>query len=114
MGSKWRKAKLALGLNTCLYVPQTSEDSSPSNDVAPARFSDVVSPSSMLSPTGHAAACQPTTPTPSSSGLRLSKNGAKSSKVCTFPSKRLLVEIFNVYKLSVAPFHLFFGMLMLV
>ncbi|XP_015874446.2 E3 ubiquitin-protein ligase WAV3 isoform X1 [Ziziphus jujuba] len=81
MASKWRKAKLALGLNTCLYVPQTSEDSSPSNDVAAGRFSDVASTSPMLSPTGLAADCRlPTTPTPSSSGLRLPKSGSKSSK----------------------------------
>ncbi|KAF3454978.1 hypothetical protein FNV43_RR05426 [Rhamnella rubrinervis] len=80
MGSKWRKAKLALGLNTCLYVPQTSEDLPASNDVAAGRFSDVVSSSSMLSPTGHAADYQPTTPTPSSSGLLLPKTRIKSSK----------------------------------
>lgn len=71
MGSKWRKAKLALGLNMCLYVPQTVEqDSSPS----PSRFSDAVS----LSPA--AALSRGSTPTPSSSGLRLSKSGPKSSK----------------------------------
>ncbi|GMG99412.1 hypothetical protein Nepgr_001252 [Nepenthes gracilis] len=29
MGSKWRKAKLALGLNLCYYVPRTVEDDSP-------------------------------------------------------------------------------------
>ncbi|XP_008226012.1 PREDICTED: uncharacterized protein LOC103325597 [Prunus mume] len=84
MGSKWRKAKLALGLNTCLYVPQTretGEESSPSsNDVAASRFSDAVSSSSMISPTGLGSDCRPTTPTPSSSGLRLPKTGTKSSK----------------------------------
>ncbi|KAL6276140.1 hypothetical protein ACE6H2_019741 [Prunus campanulata] len=84
MGSKWRKAKLALGLNTCLYVPQTKEageESSPSsNDVVASRFSDAVSSSSMISPTGLGSDCRPTTPTPSSSGLRLPKTGTKSSK----------------------------------
>ncbi|XP_004309648.1 PREDICTED: uncharacterized protein LOC101292860 isoform X1 [Fragaria vesca subsp. vesca] len=79
MGSKWRKAKLALGLNTCLYVPQTAEESSsPSpNRVVASRHSDAVSSSSLLSPTGVVSERRPTTPTPSSSGL---KTGTKSSK----------------------------------
>nr|XP_043633910.1 E3 ubiquitin-protein ligase WAV3 [Erigeron canadensis] len=59
--SKWRKMKLALGLNTCLYLPKTDGD-----DESPPRTSDV-------SPR------MPTTPTPSSSGLQLSKYGHKSS-----------------------------------
>uniref|UniRef100_A0A2N9FX00 Anaphase-promoting complex subunit 11 n=1 Tax=Fagus sylvatica TaxID=28930 RepID=A0A2N9FX00_FAGSY len=71
MGSKWRKVKLALGMNTCLYVPQTLDDSSSSIP----RLSDAVSPS-----TGHSSDRPPTTPTPSSSGLRLSLTGSKSSK----------------------------------
>ncbi len=75
MGSKWRKVKLALGMNTCLYVPQTLDDSSSSIP----RLSDAVSPS-----TGHSSDRPPTTPTPSSSGLRLSLTGSKSSKVCIF------------------------------
>lgn len=75
MGSKWRKVKLALGVNTCLFVPQTLEDSSSST----ARLSDSVSLS-----TGHGSNRRPTTPTPSSSGLRLSFTGSKSSskKTC--------------------------------
>lgn len=75
MGSKWRKAKLALGLNMCLYVPRDpDEDSSPSSS----RLSDAVS----LSPAS-ALSRGSSTPTPSSSGLRFSKYGAKSSKVRT-------------------------------
>ncbi|KAL6199903.1 hypothetical protein ACLB2K_029685 [Fragaria x ananassa] len=79
MGSKWRKAKLALGLNTCLYVPQTAEESSSTspNGVVASRHSDAVSSSSLLSPTGVVSERRPTTPTPSSSGL---KTGTKSSK----------------------------------
>ncbi|KAL5565722.1 hypothetical protein UlMin_028886 [Ulmus minor] len=80
MGSKWRKAKLALGLNSCLYVPQTSEDPPPANNLTGSRVSDVVSPPSTLSPPGHGSDRRPTTPTPSSSGLRLSKSLTKSSK----------------------------------
>ncbi|XP_062082121.1 E3 ubiquitin-protein ligase WAV3-like [Humulus lupulus] len=81
MGSKWRKAKLALGLNTCLYAPQTSEDSSPSNGVVATRLSDAALPTPpALSPTDHGSDYRPTTPTPSSSGLRLSKSGTKASK----------------------------------
>ncbi|KAG6631818.1 hypothetical protein I3843_13G100800 [Carya illinoinensis] len=74
MESKWRKVKLALGINTCLYVPQTLDDSSPSI-VSAGRPSDAVSPTP-----GHDLGCHPTTPTPSSSGLRLSLTGPKSSK----------------------------------
>lgn len=85
MGSKWRKAKLALGLNTCLYVPRTLEDTLPSGEDA-GRPSDAGFRSSSLSPSERNSDCRlemPNTPTPSSSGLRLSKHGAKPSKVCT-------------------------------
>lgn len=63
--------KLALGLNTCLYLPKTTDDDesthSPSSRCrAPPRSSDV----------RHR---MPTTPTPSSSGLQMSKYGSKSS-----------------------------------
>lgn len=71
---------MALGLNTCLYVPKTLEDAPPA---AGTRFSDA----SGLSPTASQAESQrlqmPTTPTPSSSGLRLPKHTSKSSKVRT-------------------------------
>ncbi|KAJ8768849.1 hypothetical protein K2173_023753 [Erythroxylum novogranatense] len=64
MGSKWRKAKLLVGLKNCFDVPSTSED-----DSSPplARFSTSSS-----------------APTPSSSGLRCSKSGLKSpsKKIC--------------------------------
>ncbi|KAL8501400.1 hypothetical protein ACS0TY_020803 [Phlomoides rotata] len=80
VGSKWMKAKLALGLklNSCLYVPKTVDDSPA--DAAPARFSAAVS----LSPTvprdsGHQVR-MPTTPTPSSSGLLSPNHSSKSSK----------------------------------
>ncbi|BBH04988.1 Zinc finger C3HC4-type RING finger family protein, partial [Prunus dulcis] len=64
-----------------LKKKETGEESSPSsNDVAASRFSDAVSSSSMISPTGLGSDCRPTTPTPSSSGLRLPKTGTKSSK----------------------------------
>ncbi|KAK7848636.1 e3 ubiquitin-protein ligase wavh1 [Quercus suber] len=72
MGSKWRKAKLALGLNLCVVVPRTLEDS-PSVLEASERHSDVA----LLSP---ANSSRPTTPSPSSHGLWLSKSGSKSSK----------------------------------
>ncbi|KAE8656825.1 PHE ammonia lyase 1 [Hibiscus syriacus] len=93
MGSKWRKAKLALGLNMCLYVPhQKLEDSSPSPSPSASasikhhldtanvssRFSSDAVPLSPVSPSGNES--RPTTPTPSSSGLRVSKSAPKSSK----------------------------------
>jgi len=61
MGSKWRKVKLAIGINTCVQVPNTIDNSS----------SDRVSPSSDR---------RSATSTTSSSGVRLSRS--KSSKVC--------------------------------
>lgn len=72
MGSKWRKAKLALGLNLCVVVPRTLEDS-PSVLEASERHSDVA----LLSP---ANSSRPTTPSPSSHGLWLPRSGSKSSK----------------------------------
>ncbi|KAF8102329.1 hypothetical protein N665_0198s0042 [Sinapis alba] len=73
MGSKWRKAKLALGLNLCLYVPKTTEESSSLTR----RSNDAVSFSPVTVP-------RPTTPTPSSSGLRLPRSISISSskKTC--------------------------------
>ncbi|CDY31517.1 BnaA10g13540D [Brassica napus] len=73
MGSKWRKAKLALGLNLCLYVPKTLEESSSLSR----RSNDAVSLSPVTVP-------RPTTPTPSSSGLRLPRSISISSskKTC--------------------------------
>lgn len=71
MGSKWRKVKIALGLNMCLYVPPLND---PDNN--PSRFSDAaVSHSPAAVSRGGSA-----TPTSSSSGLRSSKSGPKSSK----------------------------------
>ncbi|KAF5742544.1 hypothetical protein HS088_TW09G00594 [Tripterygium wilfordii] len=77
MGSKWRKAKLALGRNLCVYVPTTLEDSAPPDSTE--RLSDAA----LLS---QVANCDmrlstPMTPTPSSQGLRLPKSlSNKSSK----------------------------------
>ncbi|KAE8691111.1 vignain-like [Hibiscus syriacus] len=76
MGSKWRKAKLAIGMNMCLYVPhQKLEDSTPSSSSASIAKAASLSP---VSPSENER--RPTTPTPSSSGLRLSKSSPKSSK----------------------------------
>ncbi|KAL6967219.1 hypothetical protein U1Q18_033023, partial [Sarracenia purpurea var. burkii] len=78
MGSKWRKAKLAL---TCLHVPSTLEDSSPSIDFG-RRLSDAALLSRPLSPAERSSELSmPMTPIPSSSGLRLQKHCTKSSKV---------------------------------
>jgi len=82
MGSKWRKAKLALGLNLCVYVPRTLDDSA-------APSSERLSDAALLSPKNWDS--RPMTPTPSSHGLRLAKSGSKSSKVC------LLFFFFLIY-----------------
>ncbi|KAL2488661.1 Zinc finger (C3HC4-type RING finger) family protein [Forsythia ovata] len=82
-GSKWIKAKMALGLklNTCLYVPRTIEDAPPPPPPSARRFSDAIS----LSPTpprnsDYGLVQMPTTPTPSSSGLLLPRHSSNSSK----------------------------------
>ncbi|KAM0944948.1 putative chromatin regulator PHD family [Dioscorea sansibarensis] len=80
MGSTWRKAKLALGLNLCVYVPRTLDDDvSPPSEEPETRFSTAVdgSPAAGASDFG---VLMPTTPIPTSSGLRLSKSGSRSSK----------------------------------
>nr|DAD26212.1 TPA_asm: hypothetical protein HUJ06_027680 [Nelumbo nucifera] len=84
MGSKWRKAKVALGLNLCVYVPRTLDDASPSDDAA-VRYSEVSSLSPSVSPGARSSdsrPAMPTTPTPSSSGLRLPKSNSRSLKTC--------------------------------
>ncbi|XP_062092960.1 E3 ubiquitin-protein ligase WAV3-like [Humulus lupulus] len=80
MGGKWRKAKLALGLNLCLYVPRTLEDSPPSIDTA-----DGLSDAALLSPANWAvSSSRPATPSTSSHSLKLSKSTSKSSKqICS-------------------------------
>uniref|UniRef100_A0A5B7AVD5 RING-type E3 ubiquitin transferase n=1 Tax=Davidia involucrata TaxID=16924 RepID=A0A5B7AVD5_DAVIN len=82
MGSKWRKAKLALGLNLCVYVPRTVEDSPPPSE----RLSDAA----LLSPSYSPAVAS--TPRSSSLGLRLSKSLSRSSKktcsICLATMKR--------------------------
>lgn len=116
MVSKWRKAKLALG---CIQLPRTQEGDNNSNNIlsssstadvvvnnnnvgsgigigeGPRRFSDAeVSPA--------AADCRPPsplTPTPSSSGLRFSRNSSKSSKVRILTFIIFFLELF-IYKSS--------------
>ncbi|KAM5555994.1 E3 ubiquitin-protein ligase WAV3 [Rosa sericea] len=79
MGSKWRKARMALGLNLCVYLPKTLEDSSPSSLDSEERLSDAA----LLSP-ANLGSSRPPTPSPSSYGFKLSRSGSKSSsKTCS-------------------------------
>ncbi|KAL1189009.1 E3 ubiquitin-protein ligase WAV3 [Cardamine amara subsp. amara] len=73
MGSKWRRMKLALGLNLCTYLPRTLEESP-----TPLNSTERLSDAALLSPLNW-----PMTPTPSSYGLKLSRNSSKSSKTCS-------------------------------
>lgn len=75
---------MALGLNLCVYLPKTLEDSSPSSLDSEERLSDAA----LLSPANLGSSRPATpTPTPSSHGLKLSRSGSKSSsKVCVFIS----------------------------
>ncbi|KAK7279640.1 hypothetical protein RJT34_24696 [Clitoria ternatea] len=77
MGSKWRKAKVALGLNLCMFVPRTLDDDSPPSAVVSERLSDAA----LLSPANwDIGSSRPTTPVSSFHGLKLSKSSSKSSK----------------------------------
>lgn len=84
MGSKWRKAKLALGLNLCVHVPRKLEDSPPTSDDG-STSTERLSDAALLSPGNwDMGRSTPMTPTPSSHGLRLSRSASKSSKVSAF------------------------------
>ncbi|KAL1542717.1 E3 ubiquitin-protein ligase WAV3-like [Salvia divinorum] len=76
-GSKWTKARIALGLklNSCLYVPRAVE---PPPAAARSPGAESLSPATPRD-SDHRVQ-MPTTPTPSSSGLRLPKQSSKSSK----------------------------------
>lgn len=83
MGSKWRKAKLALGLKLCIYVPPTLEDSPPSLDTT---HSDVALLSSrrMMTPLPAASPCS-----------RLLRSGSRSSKVRIRPYMCIMLTFFH-------------------
>lgn len=88
---------MSLGLNLCVYVPRTLDDldagppstgsstaalvspaaSSSSSYATSANTTPTADPGSAKGP----GALMPTTPTPTSAGLRLSKSGSKSFKV---------------------------------
>lgn len=76
MASKWKKAKVALGLNLCMFVPRTLDDDSPPHTVVSERLSDAA----LLSPANWNTSSRPTTPVSSFHGLKLSKSSSKSSK----------------------------------
>ena len=81
MGSKWRKVKLALGMNLCVYSPRTGND----DDSSPT--SEILSNAALLSPSTDGS-LHNTSPSPSPTsgsqghGFRLSKSLSRSSKVC--------------------------------
>lgn len=98
MGSKWKKAKLALGLNLCVFVPRTLDDegSPPAREV-PERLSDAA----LLSPENwEMGSSRSTTPVASSHGLKFSKSGSKSSKVglLHWPPFLLLLWLFSKFQ----------------
>ncbi|XVE99299.1 hypothetical protein REPUB_Repub03eG0186800 [Reevesia pubescens] len=78
MGSKWRKAKLALGLNLCAYLPRTLDDD---DDYCSLPSTERLSDAALISPSNweNMASSRPMTPLPSSHGLRLSKSLSRSS-----------------------------------
>ncbi|KAG9155184.1 hypothetical protein Leryth_011155 [Lithospermum erythrorhizon] len=77
MGSKWRKVKLALGMNLCAYVPKSSVNDDENEDESSERLSDAV----LLSPaTDWSSVSGSAPPTPNALGLKLSKSLSRSSK----------------------------------
>lgn len=101
MGSKWRKAKLALGLKLCVFVPRTLDESPPPSSSVD-DLSERLSNAALLSPSNWDACSRlPMTPTPSSHGLRLSRSGSKSSKVFFF------FRLFFIFKLLLVKFEMF-------
>ncbi|KAI3508687.1 hypothetical protein L1887_23699 [Cichorium endivia] len=78
MGSKWRKVKMALGSNLCVYVPPADGDVSPPH-------SERCSDAALLSPVPDqwSLGGSATVPRPWSPALRLSKSLSRSSKKCT-------------------------------
>lgn len=94
MGSMWRKAKRAMGFNLCVHVPRAMGEEEEDDGCRLAglgygrRASDAAA-TAMSSPAGSSGASEflalmPSTPTPSSGGLRLPKSGIRSSKVGFF------------------------------
>ncbi|KAI3520151.1 hypothetical protein L1887_09384 [Cichorium endivia] len=77
MGSKWRKVKMALASNLCVYVPTADVDDSPPH-------SDVFSDAALLSPAPVGWSMGGSATRPASPSLRLSKSFNRSSKkTCT-------------------------------
>ncbi|GAB4836443.1 hypothetical protein Ancab_001354 [Ancistrocladus abbreviatus] len=86
MGSKWRKAKLALGLNLCSYVPRTVDDDSPPPSTG--SFSDVAllphPPSTSWTSFDSHHSTSPATPVSPVARRKLSKSSSKSAeKTCS-------------------------------
>ncbi|KAL8551506.1 hypothetical protein ACS0TY_000561 [Phlomoides rotata] len=81
MGSKWRKVKLAFGLNLCVYSPRNhvADNDDDDNSLPP---SERRSDAALLSPPGDWTSAPAT---PSSNRLRLSKSLSRSSskKTCS-------------------------------
>ncbi|KAE9611417.1 hypothetical protein Lal_00011482 [Lupinus albus] len=79
MVSKWKKAKVALGMNFCMMLPKTlhEDDSFP-----PTVVSERLSGAALFSPVANweMGSTRPTTPVPSFYGLKLSKSSSNSSK----------------------------------
>ncbi|KAL3523461.1 hypothetical protein ACH5RR_016295 [Cinchona calisaya] len=93
--SKWRKVKMALGMNLCVYVPRTHGhiDDSSSSPPPPPSF-ERLSGAALLSPGSYRSlhSSAPSTPGSNGHGLRLSNSLSMSSKktcsICLASMKR--------------------------
>ncbi|KAL9165725.1 hypothetical protein ABFS82_06G189400 [Erythranthe guttata] len=86
MGSKWRKVKLALGMNLCVYGPRNhvADNDDDYDSLPPPPPSQRRSDAALLSPPCDWTSV-PATPAPASNRLRLSKSLSRSSskKTCS-------------------------------
>ncbi|CAA3020422.1 Anaphase-promoting complex (APC), subunit 11 [Olea europaea subsp. europaea] len=82
MGSKWRKVKLALGLNLCVYTPRNNIADNDEEDGSLPPSSYRHSDAALLSPVADWTSAPPT---PGSNRLKLSKSLSRSSskKTCS-------------------------------
>lgn len=94
MGSKWRKVKLALGLNLCVYTPRNNIADNDEEDGSLPPSSYRHSDAALLSPVADWTSAPPT---PGSNRLKLSKSLSRSSsKVYLFVELHLFIDFFDI------------------
>jgi len=96
MGNKWRKLKLALGLDSCVHTPRAFDDSS----AATASVSSGVSPT-IISSTCNTSGYRPSIPTPLSYGY---PNPLRLALLLPFETLHIKVSFFYLLFLFLVNF----------